>query len=189
MIFCWYHDRAERAVSLLKNTTVGLLIVIAVYGLIDMCYQNGQWWAQNFISVMWPILHTNTDASHYPMFLNTRNRSIFLEASYFAIYMAFAFPVLWWKLAETKGKFRFGLALLYLVLACEIYLGQSRTATALFGGELLLLTLVAIYKKKTRIFNFHYLPDCRRSSFFWWSHVFFAALSSIGCFRGKGTVS
>lgn len=148
MIFCWYHDRAERAVSLLKNTTVGLLIVIAVYGLIDMCYQNGQWWAQNFISVMWPILHTNTDASHYPMFLNTRNRSIFLEASYFAIYMAFAFPVLWWKLAETKGKFRFGLALLYLVLACEIYLGQSRTATALFGGELLLLTLVAIYKKR-----------------------------------------
>ncbi|MCQ5209798.1 O-antigen ligase family protein [Megasphaera massiliensis] len=154
MIFCWYHDRAERAISLLKNTTVGLLIVIAAYGVVDMCYQNGQWWAQNFISVMWPVLHTNADGSHYPMFLNIRNRSLFLEASYFAIYMAFAFPILWWKLAESKGKIRLGLILLYLILACEIYLGQSRTATALFGGELLLLTLVAIYKKRRQFLIF-----------------------------------
>lgn len=154
MIFCWYHDRAERAVSLLKNTTVGLLIVIAAYGVVDMCYQNGQWWAQNFISVMWPILHSNTETSRYPIFLAARNRSLFLEASYFAIYMAFAFPILWWKIAETKGKFRLGLVLLYLILACEIYLGQSRTATALFGGELFLLTLVAIYKKRRQFLIF-----------------------------------
>ena len=154
MIFCWYHDRAERVISLLKNATVGFLIVIAAYGLVDMCYQNGQWWAQNFIATMWPILHTNTESSHYSMFLNTRNRSIFLEASYFAIYMAFAFPILWWKMAETKGKFRFGLVLLNLILACEIYLGQSRTATALFGGELFLMVLTAIYKKKKKFLVF-----------------------------------
>lgn len=152
MIFCWYRDRAERALYLLKNVTVGFLVVIAAYGVVDMCYQNGQWWAQNFISVMWPILHTNPEGSYFPMFLGARNRSLFLEASYYAIYMAFAFPILWWKIMESKGKMRMALALLYLLLACEIYLGQSRTGMAMFWGELGLLALVTIYKRKRKLF-------------------------------------
>ena len=151
MIFCWYHDRMNRAVSLLKNVTVGFLVVVAAYGLVDMCYQNGQWWAQNFIAFMWPILHSNTDTSHYPMFFGARNRSLFLEASYYAIYMAFAFPILWWKLTESKGMMRIGLAALYFILAYEIYLGQSRTATALFWGELLLMAFVTLYKRKKKL--------------------------------------
>lgn len=152
MIFCWYHNQMLRAIQLLKNVTVGLLSVIAAYGVVDMCYQNGQMWAQNFISVMWPILHTNPEGAYFPMFLGARNRSLFMEASYFAIYMAFAFPILWWKIVESKGKVRIGLVLLYLLLACEIYLGQSRTGMALFWGELLLLSLVAIFKKNRKLF-------------------------------------
>ncbi len=152
MIFCWYRDQMTRAIQLLKNATIGLLVVIAAYGVVDMCYQNGQMWAQNFISVMWPILHSNTETSTFPMFLGARNRSLFLEASYFAIYMAFAFPILWWKITESKRMARFGLVLLYLLLACEIYLGQSRTGTALFLGELFLLALAAIFKKNRKLF-------------------------------------
>lgn len=153
MIFCWYYKQMDKALKLLKNVTVGFLIVVAAYGIVDMCYQNGQWWAQNFISFMWPILHTNTEISDYPIFLNTRNRSLFLEASYFAIYMAFAFPILWWKIIEAKGKVYWGLLILYLILACEIFLGQSRTGTALLLGELFLLALVAIYKKKRKLLS------------------------------------
>lgn len=152
MIFCWYHGQMRRAIQLLKNATLGLLVVIAAYGVVDICYQNGQMWAQNFISVMWPILHTNPEGAYFPMFLGARNRSLFLEASYFAIYMAFAFPILWWKIVESKGKVRIGLVLLYLLLACEIYLGQSRTGMALFWGELLLLSLVAVFKKNRKLF-------------------------------------
>lgn len=154
MIFCWYHERVNDALQLLKNGTVALLILVAGYGIVDMCYQNGQWWAQNFISVMWPILHTNTETSTFPMFLDARNRSLFLEASYFAIYMAFAFPILWWKMAESDGKIRVGLTVLYLILACELYLGQSRTGTALLLIELFLLMLVGIYKKNKVFFTF-----------------------------------
>lgn len=154
MIFCWYYNRVDRALQLLKNVTAGFLIVVAAYGIVDMCYQNGQWWAQNFISFMWPILHSNTETTHYPMFLGARNRSLFLEASYFAIYMAFAFPILWWKIIETKGKVRWGLVLLYSILACEIFLGQSRTGTALLLGELFLLALVTIYKRKRSLLSF-----------------------------------
>lgn len=154
MIYCWYHDRVNEALQLLKNGTVVLLILIAAYGIVDMCYQNGQWWAQNFISVMWPILHTNTEKTYYPMFLDARNRSLFLEASYFAIYMAFAFPILWWKMAESDGKLRIGLTVLYLILACELYLGQSRTGTALLLIELFLLTILGIYNKNRAFLSF-----------------------------------
>lgn len=154
MIFCWYHNQTDKALNLLKNVTACFLVVVVFYGVIDMCYQNGQMWAQNFIAFMWPILHTNTESSHYSMFLGARNRSLFLEASYFGIYMAFAFPVLWWKLLESKGKIRWCLALLYLILACEVFLAQSRTGTALFFGELLLLVLAAIYKKNRSFFTF-----------------------------------
>lgn len=154
IIFCWYHDYANRALQLLKNVTVGFLILVAAYGVVDMCYQNGQWWAQNFISVMWPILHTNTETSTFPMFLDARNRSLFLEASYFAIYMAFAFPILWWKMAESDGKIRIGLTVLYLILVCELYLGMSRTGTALLLIELFLLMVVSIYKKNKVFLTF-----------------------------------
>ena len=154
MIFCWYYDRMDKALQLLKNVTVAFLIIVAAYGIVDMCYQNGQWWAQNFISVMWPILHTNTETSTFPMFLDARNRSLFLEASYFAIYMAFAFPILWWKMAESDGKLRIGLTVLYLILACELYLGQSRTGTALLLIELFLLTILGIYNKNRAFLSF-----------------------------------
>lgn len=154
MIFCWYHNQIDKALNLLKNVTACFLVVVVFYGVVDMCYQNGQMWAQNFIAFMWPILHTNTESSHYSMFLGARNRSLFFEASYFGIYMAFAFPVLWWKLLESKGKIRWCLALLYLILACEVFLAQSRTGTALFLGELLLLVLAAIYKKNRSFFTF-----------------------------------
>lgn len=151
MIVCWYHNRIERALHLLKNITVGLLIVIAVYGLIDMCYQNGQWWAQNFISFMWPIFHSNIESSHYPIFLDARNRSLFLEASYFSIYMAFAFPILWWKIIESDGKYRIALVILYLILTVEIYLGQSRTSMVLFLSELFILICFTFYNKSREL--------------------------------------
>ncbi len=154
IIYCWYHNQTDKALQLLKNVTVGFLVVVASYGVVDMCYQNGQWWAQNFISVMWPILHTNTETTYFPMFLDARNRSLFLEASYFAIYMAFAFPILWWKIAESDGMVRIGLTVLYLILACELYLGQSRTGTALLLIELFLLMLVGIYNKNRAFLSF-----------------------------------
>ncbi len=152
MIFCWYHDRAERAIQLLRNTTVGLLVAIAAYGVVDMCYQNGQWWAQNFISVMFPLMHTNPEGWHFGPFCGARNRSIFLEPSYYAIYMTFAFPILWWKMMESRGERQIALGLLYLLLACQIYLGQSRTGTALFWGELALLAMITLYYRRKKLF-------------------------------------
>lgn len=153
MIYCWYHDRVERALQLLKNVTVGFLVLLAAYGLVEVCYQNGQMWAQNFLQFMWPILHSNPhpDQHFYPALMGARVRSFFLEASYFGIYLTFALPILWWKIVEEKGIRRAGLCLLYLILAFELYLMQSRSATAFFIGELLLMAIGTLYLRDRKL--------------------------------------
>ena len=153
MIYCWYHDRVEKAMWLLKNVTVGFLALLAAYGLIDVFYQNGQVWAQNFLQFMWSILHSNPNPDHHfwsPL-MGARIRSLFLEASYFGIYLAFALPILWWKIIEESGLKRAGLGILYVVLTFELYLMQSRTATAIFIGELVLLLIATLYLKNRKL--------------------------------------
>lgn len=154
MIYCWYHDRVERALQLLKNVTVGFLVVLVAYGLVEVCYQNGQMWAQNFLQFMWPILHSSPHPGRpfYQIVLAGRIRTLFLEPSYFGIYLSFALPILWWKTLNVKGIKRLGLLILYVLLAFELYLAQSRTATAIFVGELVLLVVGTLYIRKRNLF-------------------------------------
>ena len=153
MIYCWYHNRVEQAVRLVMNVTVGFLFVLAAYGIVEVCYQNGQMWAQKFLLFMWPILHSNPNPGHhfYPELMGARVRTLFLEASYFGIYLSFAVPILWWKMTTERGIRFWILSILYVVLAFELYLMQSRTASAIFIGELLLLTAGALYIRKRRL--------------------------------------
>lgn len=156
MIYCWYHDRVGRAVQLIVNVTVGFLFVLAAYGLIEVCYQNGQMWAQKFLLFMWPILHSNPNPGHhfYPELMGARIRTLFLEASYFGIYLSFAIPILWWKMIKERGIKFWVLSALYVVLSFELYLMQSRTASAIFIGELFLLAVGTLYiRKRKLLFN------------------------------------
>lgn len=154
MIFCWYYNRKNRAFELVRETVIANLIIIAGYGIIDVCYQNGQLWAQNILTAINPILHagpalySNYDATdwHPALYWNGQVRSVFLEPSYFGIYMAFAFPVLLWSLfKENKIIYKIGLELLFFLLAFELFLGQSRTGVAIATGEAFILVVVCIY--------------------------------------------
>ena len=154
MIFCWYHNRKNRAFELVRKTVIVNMIIIAGYGMIDVCYQNGQLWAQNILTAINPILHagpalySNYDATdcHPVLYWDGQVRSIFLEPSYFGIYMAFAFPVLLWSFfKENKIIYKIGLELLFFLLAFELFLGQSRTGVAIATGEAFILVVVCIY--------------------------------------------
>lgn len=154
MIFCWYHNRKNRAFELVRKTVIVNMIIIAGYGMIDVCYQNGQLWAQNILTAINPILHagpalySNYDATnwHPALYWDGQVRSIFLEPSYFGIYMAFAFPVLLWSFfKENKIIYKIGLELLFFLLAFELFLGQSRTGVAIATGEAFILVVVCIY--------------------------------------------
>lgn len=155
MIYCWYHDRAQRAVDILLKVTTIDLVIIGAYGLVDVCYQNGQMWAQQFISTTFPLLHGDVAAivENYGyqnnIFWNAQNRSIFTEPSYFGIYLAFAVPLLWWNIFRGKDLLRKAvLIMLYTVLSFEMFLTQSRTALAVNLTILLIFIALCIFKRK-----------------------------------------
>lgn len=158
MIFCWYHDRAQRAIDILLKVTIVNLVIVAVYGIVDVCYQNGQMWAQNFITFIIPLFHGDVAAEfdyyqfHTQLFWDAQIRSIFLEPSYFGIYMAFAFPLLWWNIFRQSVRWKqVTLWGLFTVLAFEIFLAQSRTALAVNCVVFVIFAIICIYHMRKRL--------------------------------------
>ena len=158
MIFCWYHDRAQRAIDILLKVTIVNLVIVAVYGIVDVCYQNGQMWAQNFITFTIPLFHGDVAAEfdyyqfHTQLFWDAQIRSIFLEPSYFGIYMAFAFPLLWWNIFRQSVRWKqVTLWGLFTVLAFEIFLAQSRTALAVNCVVFVIFAIICIYHMRKRL--------------------------------------
>lgn len=153
MIFCWYHNRVKHAMDILLRITTVNLVIIAVYGIIDVCYQNGQMWAQNFIAFTLPLFHGDVAAKfdyyqfHAHLFGDAQNRSIFLEPSFFGIYMTFAFPLLWWNIyKQIDLKKKIALYILFICLAFEIFLTQSRTALAVIFCIFMIFALLSLYR-------------------------------------------
>ncbi len=158
MIFCWYHDRVQRAIDILLKVTTVDLVIVAAYGIVDVCYQNGQMWAQNFITLTVPLFHGNVAAEfdyyqfHTQLFWDAQIRSIFLEPSYFGIYMAFAFPLLWWNIFRQPVRWKqVTLWGLFTVLAFEIFLTQSRTALAINYTVFAIFLVICIYHMQKRL--------------------------------------
>lgn len=158
MIFCWYHDRVRRAIDILLKVTTMDLILIAAYGLVDVCYQNGQMWAQKFIAFILPLIHADVSAEfdyyqfHTQLFWDSQIRSVFLEPSYFGIFMAFAFPLLLWEISiATSNRGKIALWVLFTVLSFEIFLTQSRTALAVNLGVLGIFIIVCLYKMQRKL--------------------------------------
>ena len=158
MIYAWYHDRMQRAIQIILNIVTFDLIIIAVYGLIDVCYQNGQMWAQNVLEVVNPLLHAEPSIKwsaleyHPALFWNGQVRSIFLEPSYFGNYMAFAFPFLFWNLCISQNKYKkTGLFLLLILLTFEIILSKSRTGIFVLLGESVLYALIVLIRREREL--------------------------------------
>lgn len=161
MIFCWYHDRTQRAIDILLRVTTVDLVIIAVYGLIDVCYQNGQMWAQNTLMVLNPFIHANVTITPRPgetvtmMFCDSQNRSVFLEPSYFGIFMAFAYPLLWLNIFFTQNHYKkTGLWILYVIITFEIFLSQSRLALAVNLVIFFLLGIICLYRVQKQLVVF-----------------------------------
>lgn len=155
MIFCWYHNCVERAINILLKVTTINLVIIAAYGLVDVCYQNGQMWAQDFITFTLPLFHGDVAVKfdyyqfHTQLFWDSQNRSIFLEPSYFGIYMSFAFPLLWWNIFRQDSRWRrLAFWLLFITLTFEIFLTQSRTALAVNLGVFVIFSILCLYQRQ-----------------------------------------
>lgn len=154
MVFCWYHNRAQRAWKILLRGVIVSLILIAAYGMVDVFYQAGNMTAQNILVAVNPLLHSIYDSAdwHPRLLWGGQIRSIFVEPSHLGMYMAFAMPLLWWKLFQEKGVERFFCLILGLVLTFELFLTQSRTVFATQIGEWVLVLLYSIYRRDKKYF-------------------------------------
>lgn len=158
MIFCWYHARAQRAIDILLKVTTVDLIIVAAYGFVDVCYQNGQMWAQNILIVLNQIIHANVTIHPFPgesvtmMFRDVQNRSLFLEPSYFGIFMVFAYPLLCLKIFQAQSLTKkIALLALFGIITFELFLSQSRLALAVNFGVFLLFAGSCLYRMQREL--------------------------------------
>lgn len=155
MIFCWYYNNWQKAIKIMCEGVLLGLIVIFIYGTVEIFYFLGSHTARNFLEIITPYLHPiKTNHGWWPPLLwPGQLRSVFVEPSHIGNYIALAIPVLWcmylrdisWKILVMSSY------LMFLV-----FLTQARTSYAmLFGMTILYFSLLLIaYKKKVLLKRF-----------------------------------
>lgn len=94
MIYSWYRDNCDEGIHVLTNGVFVTLLIICLYGFLDMFYLAGNEYAKNVLIHLNPIVHSIKSGGTWwpPLLWNNQLRSIFAEPSYVGIYMAFGLP-------------------------------------------------------------------------------------------------
>ncbi len=148
IIYCWYKNDPQKALKIIRNSIYFISIIIILYSFIELFFLFGYDWAKNFLINFNPYLHEIKANFEWwpPLLWNGRMRSIFPEPSQFGMYTAFMIPFLWANILNKNHK------MLNLVLVCIItlfvFLTQAKTAVLLLFGEMFLLTIYVLYKRK-----------------------------------------
>lgn len=162
MIYCWYYDDWQKGVNIfIRGILVGLLIVIG-YGCIEVCYLAGCEAAKNILIALNPYIHVIKITHNWwpPLLWAKQVRSVFTEPSHFGNYVAFALPVLYCLIIESKAfeGIKINKLMLFLFLFLFnilVFLTQARTAIAMFFGIFVLCILLLLYlHKKDYLKNF-----------------------------------
>lgn len=148
IIYCWYKNDPQKALKIIVNSICFISIFIILYSFIELFFLFGYDWAKNILINVNPYLHEIKANFEWwpPLLWNGRMRSIFPEPSQFGMYTAFIIPFLWSNILNNKHK------ILNLILVCIItlfvFLTQAKTAVLLLLGEMLLLTIYVLYRRK-----------------------------------------
>ena len=156
MFYCWYHNDWEKGINIyIKGILTGLLVVL-VYGCIEMFYLAGNDTAKYILSTLNPYIHVIKVAHNWwpPLLLAKQARTVFPEPSHIGNYLAFALPVLWCSIINIRACNELKLNKIMLlcmtfIFSIIIFLAQARTASAMFFGmsALYVLLLCYLYKK------------------------------------------
>lgn len=121
---------------------------LAAYSLIETVWllTDNQFLAGVLKSLYTCIWDPGTDKDHWwPMLLwKGRLRSFYGEPGHFGVMAMFILPFLWYRVFELKKK---GTALLLLFFAFMIFMTHSRTALAVFCGELVVLLAISVFAR------------------------------------------
>lgn len=149
MIYCWYHNDWQKGINILFKGIISSLMIIFLYSIIEIFYLAGNDIAKNILIEITPYFHAVVINFDWwpPLLWENQLRSIFAEPSFLGIYGAFLMPLLWYKLfIEKKHKLIYSTTVIAFTTC--VFLTQARTAVVLFCGEIIILTIFALYKNK-----------------------------------------
>lgn len=157
MFYCWYRNNWEKGFDIfIKGILTGLLVVL-VYGCIEIFYLAGNDAAKYMLSTLNPYIHVIKVAHNWwpPLLLAKQARTVFPEPSHIGNYLAFVLPVLWCLILNIRAYNELKLNKIILlcltfIFSIIIFLAQARTASAMFFGMcvLYILLLCYLYKKE-----------------------------------------
>lgn len=157
MIYLWFRKDAHTGIIILYKAVICASVVVCFYGILDVFYLSGSTVAENILIHVNPFVHNiKSNGTWWPPLLwKGQLRSLFAEPSYYGIFAAFAMPWIWYSLLKGKNwRKKTIICLLLIAFLIGLFLTKSRTANALFGGELIFLIIVAIwYHEKSFIKN------------------------------------
>lgn len=157
-IYIWFRNKEDLCIRALLRGILAAVVVILVYTVVEIPYvfYNNEY-CKAILTFLNPILHDIKDGgTWWPPLLwpDIRIRSVFAEPSYLGIYMAFAMPWLWYMMISKKHyRANLFMAVIILLNTFLVFLTKSRTGIVILIGELLLLSLVAVYFFKIKDFK------------------------------------
>ena len=161
MIYCWYYNNIKDGIKILLEAILYSIILILLYNIIEVFYLAGNTVATSILIYITPFFHSITTEHNWwpPLLWRGQLRSIFAEPSFLGIYAAFAMPFLWYKVIKSP-KYVLSYIVLNTLFVFSLFLTQSRTAVALFIGEIILLIIGVIYLKCKVLFKKLFIILC-----------------------------
>lgn len=162
LVYAWYKNDFRNGFHVFLKGVFASVVVVVLYGFLDMTYLSGSNMATNILMVINPLVHDVKAGGTWwpPLLWNGQLRSIFAEPSYYGIFGSFALPWIWYiysTVKNTRNRLIIWGIMYFFVLF--LFLTRSRTANMLILGEFALLFFFIIigFLKSKKITFFVFL--------------------------------
>lgn len=188
MIYCWYHERVIDGFKILTKAIVVSVMIVIIYGIIDVFYLLGSDIATNILVTVNPLLHVIKDNGIWwpPLLWKEQLRSIFTEPSYYGIYSSFAMMFLWYKFIRVeKTKYKVIFIAIIFAFTFGLFLTKARTAIALFLGECIILILYMLYLRRKILLQKVMVIFVATAIAFWGANL---VIANMGIWQGENNI-
>lgn len=148
VLYYFIRNHWQDSYDILNKAVRYSLYLMISYSIIELCYLAHCLWAEKFLSVINPFLHTIASSHNWwpPLLWEGQLRSVLSEPSRMGNYAAFCLPILWSNILipNKNRKITIGITSLFTFM---IFMTKARTPVAMYIGLLLLLGCFLWYLK------------------------------------------
>ena len=166
-IYCGFYKNFSEAISCFYRGSLSSLLVVCIYGFMDVAYLGHFKWAKEALIILNPFIHS-IEIHHGwypPLLIPNQLRSIFTEPSFIGNYISYVIPVLWCNFLFSD-KIKLSYIVTYCILSFFVVLTQARTSMAMYFGILFLFFMLILFlRKKEYIKKFAVILICSAFTF------------------------